>query len=307
MKTVLLIHALCVSLLADCQLVIENYLPQSILTSDFIGSNYQLSNITYTGSLEAIGMFDGSNSNLGLADGIVLTTGTVLNNGSGPQGPNNNAEIGVYNTEDGDPVLTAIAGAQSYDAAILEFDFIPSIDSIGFQFVFGSEEYPEYVGSNFSDIVTILISGIPGQLNIARTPDNAPVNVNSINSTTNSSYYVSNGDGNQAPQNQSDYYIQYDGFTVPLLAKYTSLQIGMTYHLKFAIADVSDGYFDSGLFLGKCGECGFHLGLEAEKEDDKKVIGAYDLMGRTVEKAYNGLVIVHYSDGSSKKIYQGGF
>ena len=52
----------------------------------------------------------------------------------------------------------AASGGTTFDAAVLEFDFIPIGDSVIFRYVFASEEYNEYVCSNVNDIFGFLIS-----------------------------------------------------------------------------------------------------------------------------------------------------
>jgi gliding motility-associated-like protein len=147
----------------------------------------------------------------------------------------------------------AIQGTQTYNAAILEFDFIPYADTIRFKYVFGSDEYPEFAPPNnttYNDVFGFFISGpgITGFQNIAKLPNGAVVSINNVNTITNPFYFVNNGDGNTAPYNQSPQYIQYDGFT-KVLEAVSQVQCGQTYHLILAIADVGDGQWDSGIFL----------------------------------------------------------
>jgi len=52
--------------------------------------------------------------------------------------------------------LTVLAGIATFDAAVLNFDFIPDSDTVQFQYVFGSEEYNEFVGSPFNDVFGFL-------------------------------------------------------------------------------------------------------------------------------------------------------
>jgi hypothetical protein len=139
---------------------------------------------------------------------------------------------------------------QQYDAAVLEFDFVPYSDTVKFRYVFGSEEYPEFVGSTYNDAFAFFISGpgISGQQNIAKLSNGTPVTINNINGSSNAAYYVSNGDGSQSPYNSSNSYIQYDGFTKVLEAK-SKVQCGQTYHLVICLADAGDGKYDSGIFL----------------------------------------------------------
>lgn len=228
--------------------------PADLVQNVLLGSGVTVSNISFNGAPISIGEFDGTACNVGLASGVVMTTGTVINTGAGegPHGPNNNASSGVDTGTPGLGLLSNIVGGTgTYNAAVLEFDFVPYSDTVRFNYVFGSEEYPEYVGSQFNDVFGFFISGpgIPGGMqNIARLPNGQAVAINNVNAGTNSAFFVNNGNGSQAPQNGSPFYIQYDGFTKVLTAE-SKVDCGETYHLIIAIADVGDGIFDSGIFL----------------------------------------------------------
>ena len=238
------------------QLTTDNSLsPENLVKDVLVGKGVTVSNVTYSGESKAIGQFDGSQSNVGISEGIILSTGTVLDNvGSsqknGPVGPNNKAGATTNWGFPGDLDLNNLIGETTFDAAILEFDFIPQGDTVEFSYVFASEEYPEFVFS-FNDVFAFFISGpgISGVQNLAVVPGTSnPVSINEINASTNSSLFVANGDGTSAPQVTDPKVTNFDGFTVPLTAisKVTPCQ---TYHLKMAIADVVDGSFDSGVFL----------------------------------------------------------
>jgi gliding motility-associated-like protein len=231
----------------------------SLVQNVLLGPGVSVSNITYSGAPQAIGYFSSLGTNLGIEQGIIMTTGTVQNNpGSGPHGPNNVGNADVDNGYGGNQQLSQLVeGTQTYNAAILEFDFIPYADTVRFRYIFGSEEYMEYVNTKFNDVFAFFISGpgITGQKNIALLPDGNPVTINNVNNGTNNTgpckncdYYVYNGTGSDSPYRNSSTYIQYDGFTKPLEA-FSEVQCGKTYHLKIAIADVGDGLWDSGIFL----------------------------------------------------------
>ncbi len=129
----------------------------------------------------------------------------------------------------------------------LEFDFVPVCNSLSITFVFGSEEYPNFVGS-FNDGFGIFLTGPnPGggnytALNIGTLPGSIPVSINNVNSTTNSAYFH---DNYTAPNND----IAYDGYTIPVTSV-TSVKPCSTYHMKIAIADALDEAYDSGVFVG---------------------------------------------------------
>lgn len=229
--------------------------PQALVQNTLIGPGVTVSNITYNGSPSSIGSFSGTGTNLGIANGIIITTGTVIDNGNGPHGPNNQAGAGQTNGGAGSTLLSGIiGGGQTYDAAILEFDFIPYSDTVRFKYVFGSDEYPEFAppnNSGYNDVFGFFIAGpgITGLQNIARLPNNGSiVSINNVNAITNPTFFNFNGDGTTSPYNSSPFYIQYDGFT-DVLEAVSSVQCGETYHLILALADVGDGQWDSGIFL----------------------------------------------------------
>lgn len=225
--------------------------PPQLVQNVLLGSGVNVSNINFTGNLQAIGSFTANNTTLGINSGIVITTGTVFNNANGPQGPNNDPASGFDNNAGSSAILNGILGENvTFNAAVLEFDFQALGDLVSFNYVFGSEEYTEYVGSAFNDVFGLFISGpgIAGTQNIAKLPNQTIVSINNVNPSNNAGFYVNNGDGNQAPFNTSNLFIQYDGYTRVLTAS-SPVQCGQTYHLTIAIADVGDGILDSGIFL----------------------------------------------------------
>lgn len=315
MKRLIQIYIFLFSINCTAQLITTVYSAQELISSNFLGSAYTVSNIQYNGYYSAIGKFNASQTTIGLNEGIVLSTGTVKDTAvgiylaiSGPHGPNNDPGAGLDNGVGGYSLLSNMAQESSYNAAVLEFDVIPSIDSIGFNYVFGSDEYPEFVYAGFNDVFAIFISG-PGiidTVNIAKLPNGTIVSidtVNNVNGCTNCQYYVSNGNGSETPYNTLDIYIQYDGMTTVLTAKQNNLQIGATYHIIFAISDIGDSGYDSGIFIESCSDCIYDVGLLNKKLDEFKVypnpsngvltietnnvdgeIYIYDLTGRIVQE-----------------------
>ena len=208
------------------------------------GGCVNISNLTITAPGYSLGYFvDSLNALGGLDSGLVMTTGTVLN----AVGPNNSASASEYLNANGDSLLTSVCGWTTYDACVIEFDFTPLADTIiGCEFVFASEEYPEFVNSNFNDIFGFYISG-PNPAggnynlqNIAIVPGTSdPIAINSVNAGMNANYYVDNTNG---------VVWQYDGMTTPI-ALNAPVVPGQLYHFKIAIADAGDGAFDSAVFL----------------------------------------------------------
>ena len=244
--------------IAHAQLSVSGVLtPTQLVQNILVGAGVSVSNVTFNGDPFAIGSFNGTSSNIGFNSGILLATGDIAN----AIGPNlSGANTTDFGTSSFDPDLTAIATSTLFDAAILEFDFVPMSDTLKFQYVFASEEYPEFVCSEYNDVFGFFITGPnPGggnytSQNLAIIPGSTlPVAINTVNpgvvgaagfggtcqSLAYSNLYVDNTNGTS---------VEYDGFTVPLTAT-AAVTCGQTYHIKIAIADVGDGAYDSGVFL----------------------------------------------------------
>lgn len=233
--------------------------PQQLVQNVLLGPGVTASNITYNGAPNAIGYFSG-NSNIGIGSGLLMTCGDINN----APGPNNQTGASMSNNLPGDPDLDAIMSPTlSYDATILEFDFIPTGDTVKFRYVFASEEYTEYVSwpnpGGINDGFGFFLSGVTvpmAPVNIAVLPSTTtPVTMFNVNCLNSSPYYICNDPMNtqcapsyNCPTSQVGTTIQYDGFTTVLTAV-AAVQCGETYHIKIAIGDGGDHILDSGVFL----------------------------------------------------------
>lgn len=145
----------------------------------------------------------------------------------------------------GDADLNEIlGGGLTYDECVLEFDFKCNPDSsvasqqVKFNYVFGSEEYYEYVSSDFNDAFAFLLNGE----NIAKLPSGETVSINTVNYETNPEYFLGNdvdAGGIEHP------WIEADGLTVPLQAIGIPDQSLEWQHIKIVVADVADRLLDS--------------------------------------------------------------
>lgn len=232
--------------LVNAQMVIDNtQTPQQLVQDVLLGQGVVVSNITFTGGAEQIGYFDATNANFPIPEGIVLSTGDVADV-PGTGGTFASTIVG----NPGDPDLDIVEPAGTNDAVALTFDFVPTGDSIRFDYIFGSEEYPEFVNSGFNDAFVFTISGpgfngpfANGGENIALIPGTVtPVTIDNLNAGLNNQYYIDNNNGTDPDG------VVYDGYTVTLTAL-AEVQCGETYTLKFVIGDGGDSSFDSGVFL----------------------------------------------------------
>jgi hypothetical protein len=214
----------------------------SDLAQTLVGSGVTISNVTYTGSTLASGTFTG-----GAAAGITIDSGIVLTSGyaSNLDGTSNTSDAITGNLAlGGDTDLDAlIPGYTTYDATVLGFDFVSTGSAVYFNYVFGSDEYNEWVGSSFNDVFGFFFNGS----NIALIPTTTTaVSINNVNNGSNAGYYNDNDPSNGIP---TPFAFEYDGFTDAFTATATGLTPGDTYHIDLKIADAGDHVLDSGVFL----------------------------------------------------------
>lgn len=266
MKHFLFVFCLALFAPLKAQVSIQNNTPynsnQYLIENVLLGVGVSVSNVSFNGDPLQIGFFDNGNSSIGIDSGIVLCTDQIHSldlNYTGIITPNFSMNS--------DPTLLEIANdvppiigqnfslTQVQDVAELEFDFVPSGDTVKFNFVFASDEYLEWVNSSFNDIFAFFISGpgivgpypspvgFPdGAQNIAYVPNytpDLPITVSSVNNLINDAYYV---------DNFSNVDVAADGFTTKIQIS-SPVICGQTYHLKISIADGEDQSLKSAVFL----------------------------------------------------------
>ncbi len=222
------------------QLTVQNGLSAQQLGEILAGDNIQVGNASISGNSAQYGSFSFSGNGLDVSSGVILSSGSIFD----APGPNSSPQTSTDFGGQGNTLLTQLAGQQTYDATILQFDFTVQSNEINFNFIFLSEEYNEYVGSSFNDVFAFYISGpgINGEENLAVVPGTTtPVSINTINNDSFFQFYHDNTDANTN--------IEYDGFTTLMTAKKTGLQTCETYTLKLMIADASDGVYDAAVLL----------------------------------------------------------
>jgi gliding motility-associated-like protein len=268
MRSIIFLFSLSVSLSAVAQMTISSgVLTPAQYVNNLVGPGITISNVTYTGTPQQIGVFGGT-SNIGFpAGGVVLSSGATTE----LVGPGANVTAGqtnvsgitnTMNSTIGDLLTIANANSLSLgngsitstdDGAILEFDFVPVSNVVSFNFVFSSDEYLTWVNSAFNDIFGFFVAGpgisgpysappgFPnGSANLAVVPGTTtPITISTIHPGLNSQYYVDNSNGTTHAMN---------GFTVPIPIVFNVI-CGETYHFKFAVADCQDDYLSTAVFL----------------------------------------------------------
>ncbi len=247
------------------------------LAQQLAGAGVTISNATLNCAVNSSGTFVNAPVGLGFSDGVVLSSGNVIDVGTDLGIAHPQSDFASTNTSwPGDPALMALytsvgsSTTSSNDACALEFDIVVTGDSLKFNYAFGSEEYDEFVCNTYADIFAFFISG-PNpaggnytNYNIALVPGtNIPVTVNTINKgpttnpgsnpfcdTGNNAYFINQAAGGGVNG------IVYDGMTgnnqsgttVPLQAIAATVPC-QSYHFKLVIGDGQDRSYDSGVFL----------------------------------------------------------
>jgi gliding motility-associated-like protein len=240
-------------------LVQPSMTPRQAVENVLLGAGIDAFNITYNGSAAAanqaqtgVRRFSNTNPVFPINAGVLMhTNGTNAIN---------------------DVDLNSITSNPITNGSIIEFDFVPSGDTLSFNYVFSSTEYTSFTCSNFNDVFGFFISG-PGingtfsnnAVNIATVPGspNIPVAINSVNAGTNADLNGNCAAADPNWQANSIYFTtshtpvytaagapmsSYNGSTV-LLPANSDLTCGDTFHIKLAISNVQDTGLDSGVFL----------------------------------------------------------
>ncbi len=241
------------------------------LVEILVGDGVEFSNVSFSGFECSAGYFSGS-SNIGFPQGLVMATGGVESIAPGGFGGGFGGSAVDNDLSDQLDMVNASASNLN-NLIILEFDFIPNSDTVTFEYVFASLEYPSYTCSQFNDIFGFFLSGpgISGPFtnnaeNIALIPDpnnpteytTTPVIINTVNSGEATSFDGS-GPCDDIDPNWQDYSVfftdntgsesvNFPGFTVPLTAR-AVVTACETYHIKLAIADVFDSALNSAVFF----------------------------------------------------------
>ena len=229
------------------QQLIENILVNSgcVSVSNFSasGGNFGTGELSY-------GYFNANGSSFPFQEGIILSTGK-LNSTIGPNSNFSDDGNGIGWTGDSD-LNTALGLSNTFNASVLEFDFVPNANNISFEYIFSSEQYllnPSSGQCNFTDGFAFLLKEATATTydNLALIPGTStPVRVNTVRGSgticppANEAYFDAFNTGN--------YPTTFDGQTKILTAQ-SVVTPGTLYHIKLVIADEGNGRFDSGIFL----------------------------------------------------------
>lgn len=249
----------------------ENYTPQQLVEDILINSgcasvtNVVVSGGNYPSAEKTFGYFNRNASIFPIDEGIILSTGKIVN----APGPNTSLlDDGGDIPWPGDNDLnTALGLSNSFNATVLEFDFIPQGNTISFDYQLSSEQYltnPTSNQCNFTDGFAFLLRevGTTNYQNLAIVPGtNTPIKVNTVRGSgticpaANEQYFDAFNDTN--------YPTNFNGQTIVLTAQATVIP-NTQYHIKLVIADEGNHRYDSAIFL-KAGSFNTNVNLGEDR------------------------------------------
>ncbi|MGR3540128.1 MAG: Hint domain-containing protein [Hasllibacter sp.] len=209
------------------------------MAQTIMGDGITVTGANYYGDPLSSGIYSGADATMpGVAPsdgGVILSTGHAedVTNASGDPNAATNTSTNTSGFSGFGPYNTT-AGAQTYDSSTLDIRFVPTGDVMTLQFVFLSEEYPEYVNSQFLDMFAVYANGTEVPTAVG------DVSVGGVNGNDNQNLYVDNGN--------DDYNTEMDGFTVTMTVT-IPVNAGVENTLRLAIFDVGDANYDSNVMI----------------------------------------------------------
>ena len=255
------------------------------------GNGITIVSATYTGAASASGVYSGADSTMpGVApsdSGVILSTGKAedVTNADGADRNDANNTTTQQGTA-GDADLSAIAGVKTFDAAIIEAEFIPQGDTLTMQVTFSSEEYLEWVDSGYNDAVGIWVNGVKAELTVG----DGDISIDNINKDSNANLYRDNAKADDT------YNTEMDGLTVTMTLK-APVIAGEVNTIKIGIADAGDAKYDSNLMIaGNSVQCAL-LAEDDEitlETDDSQVL---DVLANDSTSAVPGTLTITQING----------
>ncbi len=254
------------------------------MANTIFGNGATVVGATYTGDIRSSAVYSAGQRAPGVVPGdtgVILSTGRVVDFTQSNGDPNRFGAV-TTNTRgpNNDPQFNALAAANTYDAAILDVDFIPTQSVMTIRFVFSSEEYPGAAVSQFGDTVGVWINGttVPLSSGSGRI---SPTNLNS------------NDNRNLFQDNAGDAFnTEMDGFTLAL-----SLTIpvnpGVVNSIRIGIADVSDSQSDSNLLIAADSITSDMVAVDDAATLYVGQTKTFDILGNDVSTAAGGFTITH--------------
>jgi len=233
--------------------------PESQSLKDFVNAFFldggvDILNISFKGASGSIGSFSAGSSTIGIEQGLILSTGYIESvaasgpiSGSGMEFASSDNESDFTSN-----LLPRLSDGILRNVVSLKISFIPNRSRVRFNYVFASEEYPEFGCDEFNDVFGFFIEGdgYDTPTNIALIPGtDLPVAINNIHPANPvidgcipfNEVLFNDNNGTTSPP-------VFDGWTDVFQAE-AMVTPCTPYTITLEIADVRDKIYDSAVFL----------------------------------------------------------
>ena len=270
---------------AEAQMVVTNAAPYNtatyLINNVFSDGSVTINNVQVFGQPEQYGFFSNGMGAVGIDSGIVLASNqlsaitnsttapswfpapTGLNTAFGFPWMGSTSNNNLLNVSASVPALLGqsfSAASSIQSACAISFDFVPTQDTMKFNFVFASDEWNSYPCTQFNDVFGFFVAGpgitgtynspvgFPNAANVAFVPGTTiPITISSIthptatgscNSAHNSQYYLTgNSGGSTLNANTTVIQIEFP------------VQLCQTYNFTMAIGNANDQALQSAVYM----------------------------------------------------------
>lgn len=238
----------------DLDIETKKFAELALIAGGLDGADYDFETVEQIGSGLAMGTFSkGHSSDLPIDQGLLFSTGNVKD----AVGPNLRPDTSTNWDRSGHQLLDNMTGEKTYDAAGLGMIItVKQGVQLSYQALFGSEEFDEWVGSEYNDGAGIFVAELKAldskidpdvAQNILRQPNGGELTVNELakqegNGVVAGKFYDPNpvcGDMNW----------EYDGSSTLIVTNDFWLSAGHTYYIGIMVADAKDSIYDSALAI----------------------------------------------------------
>ncbi|MEM6482325.1 MAG: Hint domain-containing protein [Pseudomonadota bacterium] len=229
-------------MVAGVELPINRFASAQDMAELIFGDGVTVTNASYTGDQDSSGIYTDGDSiapEVTPGDtGVMFSTGDLrgfTNNNSSESnqsGGTTTASSGPNNVPD----FNAEAGTSTFDASYLDVEFETDADVMTMNFVFASEEFPEFANSQFQDFVGVWINGSFVDLSVG----DGDIDPGNLDPGSSPNLFIDN--------TSDQFNTEMDGFTATLTLTIPVSSTGTNF-IRIGIADVADGNFDSTLLI----------------------------------------------------------
>lgn len=229
-------------MVAGRELPIDRGASATEMAQTIFGPGVQIVGASYTGDRDSSGIYsDGDSVAPGVTpsdSGVMFSTGDLRGfTNDNPFQSNQSSGTTTFSSGPNNvPDFNDAAGTSTFDAAFLDVDFVPTGDALTMEFVFASEEFPEFTNSAFQDFVGVWINGTQVPVGVG----DGDIDPGNINAGDNANLFVDNT-GDQ-------FNTEMDGFTVSMTMT-IPVNSGDVNSIRIGVADVADSNFDSTLLI----------------------------------------------------------